>query len=293
MKLTIALITYNRKMELLEAINSCLPWIQNVSTEFVIIDNASTDGCKEYVERAIGNKVTLKYYYSQTNLGVAGGRNKAFELSTGEYVFFLDDDAKVVTENFFEKLVDKMDNNREVVAADVNIIEPITGKSIVCQHRYEKNNKMHILSYCGCAHILRRDFYEDFGNLYPNKLMFGSEELYASFLAYSNGKEVLEFTELLVNHFPSSINRKTGKERDMDFIVNQYTIKKMTYPIICIPIAKFFYELHKLKRGIVGYNKQKQCNEKIRNRYEKEFVNRMSMGCWINLVVKFGWKVVL
>jgi len=102
MKLSIAIITFNRKTELLRAIDSCIDnRIEDM--EFVIVDNHSTDGTKEEVERYFHEKKSkYQYIYMNKNLGVAGGRNKAMEMANGEYVFFLDDDAIIETEQFFD-----------------------------------------------------------------------------------------------------------------------------------------------------------------------------------------------
>ena len=104
MKLSIAIITFNRKTELLRAIDSCIDnRIEDM--EFVIVDNHSTDGTKEEVERYFHEKKSkYQYIYMNKNLGVAGGRNKAMEMANGEYVFFLDDDAIIETEQFFETM---------------------------------------------------------------------------------------------------------------------------------------------------------------------------------------------
>lgn len=292
MVLSIAFITHNRKAELLNAINSCLLYAP-YDTEYIILDNASDDGCEEYIKTALAGKINLIYEYSETNLGVAGGRNKAFELSHGDYVFFLDDDAEIETEDFFNKIINKMNEKPDVAAAAVDIKEPETGKSLNSKHRFSVNGDTYVLSFCGCAHILRGGFYRKFKRLYPQNLKFGSEEFYASALAWMNGKTVEEFSDLTVNHFPSVINRCAGDDRKLNFIVNQYIIKKMTYPIFVLPLSKLAFELHKLKHGFTTGEWKKISRTYLKERYRRDEVCRMSLRIWLRLIKMFGIKIII
>lgn len=292
MVLSIAFITHNRKTELLNAINSCLPYAPK-DTEYIVLDNASDDGCEEYIKTALDGKVNLIYEYSAVNLGVAGGRNRAFELSGGDYVFFLDDDAKIETEDFFNKIVNRMEENPDIAAAAVDIQEPQTGKILNPKYCFRSGEKNFVLSYCGGAHILRGSFYRQFKSLYPQNLKFGSEEFYASALAWMKGKTVEEFPDLTVNHFPSVINRCDGDDRKLNFIVNQYIIKKMIYPVFVLPLSKLAFELHKLKHGFTTNEWKRISRTYLNERYSKDEVCRMSFKTWLRLIKMFGIKIII
>ncbi|EOU1756635.1 glycosyltransferase [Clostridium perfringens] len=291
MKLSIAFITRNRKKELLRALNSCINGLLPDS-EIIIVDNSSTDGTEDYIKENFNFK-NLKYSFETTNHGVAGGRNIAFSLCEGEYVFFLDDDAIIVGNTFWKEIIDYMDNHKSVVALSPNIQEPVTNTNLNCKNIYESENNIEILSYCGCAHILRKDFFSAFGTLYPPKLMFGSEELYSSIIAWSKNKKVVWLENVRVEHYPSIINRHSGDERKLDFIINQYVIKKITYPAICLPITWFIYTLHKVKHGFYGLRLNREIKKKVQMRYSTGLVERISIKSWYSLFNKFGWKGVL
>ena len=98
MKLTIAVVTMNRAMQLKEALESCLACVLPFETEFVIIDNASSDNTKEVVKE-IFEKTSCRVYYEKLpeNIGAGAGRNYAFSKATGEFVYALDDDAVIDT----------------------------------------------------------------------------------------------------------------------------------------------------------------------------------------------------
>lgn len=59
--------------------------------EIIIVDNGSADETQSQLE---GSK-EITYYRSETNLGFAGGSNKAYSLSTAPNVLFLNNDIRV------------------------------------------------------------------------------------------------------------------------------------------------------------------------------------------------------
>lgn len=72
-KLTIGLVTMNRERQVAEAIQSCLHSNLPAETEFVVIDNASTDNT-EAVVQAILDSSNYSYVYHKTmsNIGAGG-----------------------------------------------------------------------------------------------------------------------------------------------------------------------------------------------------------------------------
>lgn len=296
MKLSIAIITYNRKKELLRALKSCderlRNYIHDYSYEYVIWDNYSSDGSEEYIKSNF-QKTNLKYIYSRENLGVSGGRNKVFEKCSGEYVFFLDDDAVIASKDFFTQMLLYMDENQNIVALSPDIQEPESGTDLNSRYTYQMGNYSLILSFCGCAHVLRREFFNQIGSLYPDKLKFGSEELYASIIAHANNKYVVEYKKIKVEHFPSVINRHEGNERKFEFIFNQYLIKTYLYPKSVILISFSCYMLHRLKNGFCGKKWSLVAKELKKERFQSEYISRIAFKEWTKIIRKFSWKATL
>ena len=59
--------------------------------EIIFFDNCSTDNSKSIVDRYMRNK-NIKYHRSDDFLKLYDARNKAIELSKGDYICFLDTD---------------------------------------------------------------------------------------------------------------------------------------------------------------------------------------------------------
>lgn len=282
-KLSIAIITYNRPSELKRALQSCRVYDKNV--EIIVWDNNSSIENRVEIEKyCLESEGRIKYFYSETNLGVAGGRNAVWKKCKGQYVFFLDDDAVIQSEKFFTRIISYMDKYKYVGAASVNLKEPSTNSDHNCKVRKEiKNGPTLIWCFVGGAHIIRKKAVP-IENLYPEKLVFGAEEMYTSFLLWNSGYEIHEISELIVFHLPSSAHRIIGKERDKNFLINQYIVKKLVYPHFLFFMSYIMFRL-RLKKNKISFL---ECKNLLKERYNKKEKHNISFLCWLKLVKKFG-----
>ena len=93
MVLSIIICTYNRLDFLKKCIDSILKQIStNNDIEIVVIDNNCNDGTKEYI-----NSLNSTYinYFLETKQGLSHARNKGIEVSKGDFLAFVDDDATI------------------------------------------------------------------------------------------------------------------------------------------------------------------------------------------------------
>lgn len=104
-KVIAVVVTYNRKELLKECINALLKQDYN-NCDILVVDNASTDGTKEFIKDELQNS---KVHYENTgaNLGGAGGFNygmkKACELGC-DFIWVMDDDCIVHKSSLTELL---------------------------------------------------------------------------------------------------------------------------------------------------------------------------------------------
>ena len=93
MVLSIIICTYNRVDFLKKCIDSILKQIStNNGIEIVVIDNNCNDGTKEYI-----NSLNFTYinYFLENKQGLSHARNKGIEVSKGDFLAFVDDDATI------------------------------------------------------------------------------------------------------------------------------------------------------------------------------------------------------
>lgn len=93
-ELSIIICTHNRANLLSSVLNSMVK--QNCSKEdfeVIIIDNASNDNTKAIIESFKSSLQNLQYIY-EPSIGLSFARNAGLKAAIGQYVAFLDDDAK-------------------------------------------------------------------------------------------------------------------------------------------------------------------------------------------------------
>ncbi len=117
MKLSILTATYNRSNylpKLYESIKENLKY--NVTPEWIIVDDGSTDDTKNIVQSFIDeNKVIIKYLY-QKNSGKMSAINEAVKMATGDLIVDCDSDDCFTNNSFeiIEKNVKKLLQNKEL-----------------------------------------------------------------------------------------------------------------------------------------------------------------------------------
>ena len=97
-------------------LEECLDSIQNqtyTDFEVLLVNDGSTDGSKAICEHycQIDKRFRLM---NQTNQGLSAARNKGVEISTGEYIVFVDSD-DVIKINYLEKLMQYMTEDVDIV----------------------------------------------------------------------------------------------------------------------------------------------------------------------------------
>lgn len=104
-------VTYNRKELLKECIRKLQ--LQNVKTDILVVDNASTDGTERLFENCDNNVI---YINTGENLGGAGGFNFGLKYAVElgyEYLWVLDDDTMATEDTLqaFLKMDEKLNGN--------------------------------------------------------------------------------------------------------------------------------------------------------------------------------------
>lgn len=92
MNISVYITSYNQKFYLSEAIESVLNQTL-MPDELLIVDDASTDGSKELIEKYAEEYPDLiRYHFNEVNVGITRSRNIALSLVRGDYITWLDGD---------------------------------------------------------------------------------------------------------------------------------------------------------------------------------------------------------
>ena len=120
----IIIVTWNGLDYTKKCIESVKKFTKNIDYRFVFVDNNSTDGTIEYLEK-IPNSILIK---NDQNLGFAKGMNKGFEKVSAKYTVWLNNDT-IVTPNWLEKLVNHLEKN-----PDAGAIGPVSNGTGIIQN---------------------------------------------------------------------------------------------------------------------------------------------------------------
>lgn len=246
--LSIAVLTMNRKKQVIEALNSCISSELPVDTEFVIIDNHSCDGTEEKVRDffAVHSTFVFQYEYEEENLGVGGGRARAFDLARGKYIYFLDDDAIISEESkkiFFKEPIAYFEKNFCVASITTRIVDTILKESRNDSvSSYKIDGRPVIFKFLGGSHFLKKSAFES-PLYFPIK--YGSEEFAPSIIAQNKGYVHVYFEDIVVIHKPQ-INKWIEGSAYMENVLIcgisvAYATKRILYPAIFFPLLKFAY----------------------------------------------------
>jgi len=90
--ISIIIVSWNTKKYLEECLNSLRTISGNLSTEIIVVDNASADGTPEMVRTQFPD---VKLIESGANLGFAKGNNLGIQKATGRYLCLINSDVNV------------------------------------------------------------------------------------------------------------------------------------------------------------------------------------------------------
>lgn len=149
-KISVIISTYNRKEYLEIAIDSVLEQTYK-NIEFIIIDDNSIDGTKEFLEK-YKNDERFTIHNNKKNQGPGINRRLALEnFAKGEYIIFLDDDDKFVNNCYFEKAIElfKKNSNLSMVGAAHVIYNKLTNTTTEVKFPYKEivDNKEFFINF--------------------------------------------------------------------------------------------------------------------------------------------------
>jgi GT2 family glycosyltransferase len=131
--LSIIIVSYNTKDVTKECLASVKKYygeeLKKGSYELIVVDNASSDGTPEELEK----DKDIKLIKSKENLGFSKGNNLGIKEAKGRYILFLNSDT-VVNKDTLSVMVSFMEKNKEVGAATCKVLLP-TGEIDDASHR--------------------------------------------------------------------------------------------------------------------------------------------------------------
>jgi len=192
--LSVVVLSHNRVEELYETFVSLAVSSKVHGFQLIIVDNASTDGSRELIERTITQYPNVVAVMNQENLGVGGGRNSGWRLANRRFVVNLDDDTRIDAEGLanlfqltqihkgagviFPRMVDSSSQRQLSIPSEVIVSAG---------------------NFLGGCHIVNHEAFHQVGEL-DDDCMFGGEELEYSIRMRASGWDVVYDPSVTVFH---------------------------------------------------------------------------------------------
>lgn len=188
MDVSVIIINYNTRQMTSECVDSVIEHTKGLEYEIILVDNASSDGSKEFFE----NDSRVKYIYSSQNRGFGAGNNLGAKNASGKYLFLLNSDT-LLQNNAIKMLFDFSENQpvtcvcgawlldrdgnpnvSEVVFPRMNIAEFI--KSKVKKRKPLNSSKIQQVDVvCGADIFMSKGLFENVEGFDEGIFMYGEE----------------------------------------------------------------------------------------------------------------------
>lgn len=284
-KVSIVILSFNKGEQTVECIESIRKTVK-IPYEIIVWDNKSNEKTVKLLKEKIEPLAEVRMFYSETNLGAGGGRQKAKTYATGDYIVFLDNDI-VVLDDWLTELIVRMESEESVAAVNCKVIFPNQTVQINSLHTVVEepfitfalggvNRMANDLTTCqwkendwinGGATIYRKDVLLSLEGLeeYPNSF----EDNEAGIQMREKGYKLLNSPCSVVIH--NHMNYVSLKRSDKEYVEARYDKDNL------IISAAVFYKRHGLIIndpfifGLMGL--ENQSRDVIKQRFDEILLN--------------------
>jgi len=119
MQLTVIIVSYNVKFYLEQCLYSILAACKNITTEIIVIDNASADRSLAYLQPKFPQ---VNFIKNEVNTGFAKANNKALLTAKGKYVLYVNPDT-ILPEDILVNCISFLNDHNEAGAVGVKMLD--------------------------------------------------------------------------------------------------------------------------------------------------------------------------
>ncbi|MBW1974200.1 MAG: glycosyltransferase [Deltaproteobacteria bacterium] len=198
--------------------------------ELIIVNNASTDGTKEFLEELKEKYPAAKVIHNEENLGFAKACNQGAKIAEGRFLLFLNNDT-IPLQGWLEALIESTKQNVKIGICGSRLSYPnnlIQHAGIAFNeygipyhvYRYMPSEhpmvtiKKYYPAVTGACLLIRRDLFEEIGG-FDEKYGMYVEDIDLCLKCWSKGFRVIYVPESHLVHFESVSVEDTKKKDDM------------------------------------------------------------------------------
>lgn len=208
MKISVIIVTKDRKNELVTTIEGFKKQTYK-NYEIIIVDNASTDGTREFIPAEYPE---IKYLWLPDNFDIRS-INIGVEMSDGDIIWRTDSDSNPETPDEFQKVIDIFQKHEDIDIISMEDVEvrqnyaiwnwyPLPhSKDNIPEKGYKAN------AFAGTGAAIRRKVFDKIGGFWE----FGFEEIDFCTRAIVNDFSVRYFPNIRVLHYSTPVERQSDE----------------------------------------------------------------------------------
>lgn len=284
MDVSIIIVNYNTKEVTQNCINSIIEKTHGIEYEIILVDNASSDGSKEFFSQ---NKDIL-FIPNKKNLGFGRANNIGIKIAKGKYIFLLNSDTYLLNnavKDFFDYMEDSSsdiavagaylkdknlkDNTSEVHYLYIDKILRNALKSLLPQMIKRKNVKetisnippqnKYVEAVIGADMFIRKEAIVQCGMFDENIFMYCEEvDLQKRFT--DNGYKIILIITPQIVHLEGSSSKKYSAKRNIMFMNGCFYYLRKHNPLWKYITFRILYFILKLP---MLFNKRYTLNDRI------------------------------
>jgi GT2 family glycosyltransferase len=285
--ISVIIVNWNTKDLLKNCLNSIYQTIHDLIFEIIVVDNASSDGSVEMLEREFASVIRI---INKENKGFGAANNQALATMKGEYALLLNTDA-VLTLDAVNKLCNFCDTNEKAgivcgqllnvdgskqnsiasfpslltLAANTSLLEFLFPGRFPSK-RYKHTSPIEVDSAIGACMMIKRKALDETG-FFDERYFFFFEETDLAYSMRLKGWRIYQVPDALIYHLQGqSIGHNVNSR--IEFYRSRYQFfKKWHTPLYCY-LARSIIFLRLLANGFfnfifvvltLGLNKKLRC----------------------------------
>lgn len=251
--LSVIIVNYNVKEFILNLLGSLYPALENISSEIIVVDNASEDDSVESIRKKYPEITLIE---NKINIGFGAANNLGLEKSSGRFILFLNPDT-IVRPNTFSTMIKFFEENSDAGMAGCKILNPDGSLQLPCRRSFpgpwtsftkltglstlfpksrlfakynltylDENETYEVDAISGAFMMLRREVYEKIGGFDPIFFMYG-EDLDLCYRTQKEGYKVYYVHSTEIIHYKGeSTKRSNIDETNVFYKAMQLFVKK-------------------------------------------------------------------
>ncbi len=118
-EVSIIIINYNTDELTIQAVESVLKYVKDISFEIIVVDN---DSKETKLASALSAFQNTHFYPLDSNIGFGNANNFGYSKSKGDFIFLLNSDAFLIAEDTIPSFIDYLENNKNVGCVGGNLV---------------------------------------------------------------------------------------------------------------------------------------------------------------------------